>query len=725
MPEFSSVSRWPLALLLLCTLLSARDMTPLMAGQSDDIKKDQPAAAADRPHDGLAAIALPDQDEDHDRLFRSLHGAHMLAEAGAGYEAARVLAALAMRVGDTEPGQQAQHLLESWGLTVEDVRRGTPAAINGTIAKRMRGRGQDGAHTGHVRNLIELALYPAAARVLRGSVDDADPRQIERQWGEVLERYRVEPDLLLADEDEQRLIDVIQTGHARNQLLRQARVLRVFDEEAGELGRMLFDRLGHQRGPRERHSDNEFARWVERDRDEGDQRGPSTVELTRHVMRHAQELYEHSPEAARILARLVIAAGPKSPAAASARELADRKLPSAPNTLRQRFTATKDAGAEIFEARPQRVRSYQIELSDDAIELLREEPKDYVRGTFREGDDVYPDVGVRLKGSWGSFRMLDGRSKAAFTIKFNEFNKGQRFHGLRRIVLNNGIQDPTYMHEYIGYGLFRDAGVPAPRVAYANLSVNGERYGLYVQIEAITKDFLKRWFTDDGGNLYEGPPDVLEWRALDLDTNQARNNRNDLRLLVKTVERADDNDPWDSLQERVAAEKFALFLAMEQFVGHWDGYTQTNNYRMYNDPKTRQFVFFPHGADQLFEELGGSVFRSQGGILGRALLQTERGRERYVQALQRIVDQVWDEDAIRSRVAQVYPLIRPHVLSKQAKGRRNAHEFEDRVSRMLRFISFRRYAVAGQLRAADSGDSWRERRHHDGLPSFLHRSRDE
>jgi hypothetical protein len=696
-----------------------------MAGQPDDTDKNTNSAATDRANDGLAAIASADQDEDHDRLFRSLHGAHILAEAGAGYEAARVLAALAVRAGDTDPGREAQQLLESWGLTVEDVRRGTPAEINGTIAKRMRGRDQDGAHTGHVRNLIELRMYPAAARVLRGSVNDADPQQIERQWGEVLERYHVEPDLLLADGDEQRLIDVIQTGHARRQLLRQARLLRVFDEEAGELGRMLFERIAHRGREHERHRENEFARWVERDRDERGERGPSVNELTRHVSHHAHELYENSPEAARILAHLVIAAGPKSPAAVSVRELTERKMPRVANTLRQRFTATKDAGAEIFEAAPQRVRSYQLELSDDAIELLREEPKDYVRGTFREGDDVYPDVGVRLKGSWGSFRMLDGRAKAAFTIKFNEFNKGQRFHGQRRIVLNNGVQDPTYMHEYIGYGLFRDAGVPAPRVAYANLSVNGERYGLYVQIEAITKDFLKRWFTDDGGNLYEGPPDVLEWRALDLDTNQARNNRNDLRLLTKTIERADDNDPWASLEERVAADKFALFLAMEQFVGHWDGYTQTNNYRMYNDPTTRQFVFFPHGADQLFEELGGSVFRPQGGILGRALLQTEPGRERYVHALQQIADQVWDEDAIRSRVAHVYQLIRPHVLAKQAKGRRNAHEFEERVTRMLRFISFRRYAVAGQLRAADSGDSWRERRHHDGLPSFLHRSRDE
>ena len=88
--------------------------------------------------------------------------------------------------------------------------------------------------------------------------------------------------------------------------------------------------------------------------------------------------------------------------------------------------------------------------------------------------------------------MLDGNSKAAFTVKFNHFVKGQRFHGLRRIILNNAVQDPTYMCEYIGYGLFRDAGVPAPRIGYATVAVNQEPYGLYVQVEAVSKDFLQR-----------------------------------------------------------------------------------------------------------------------------------------------------------------------------------------------------------------------------------------
>ena len=77
--------------------------------------------------------------------------------------------------------------------------------------------------------------------------------------------------------------------------------------------------------------------------------------------------------------------------------------------------------------------------SASVIQQLHEDPKHYVRATFREGDDVYKEVGVRLKGGPGSFRMLDGNSKAAFTVKFNHFVKGQQFHGLRRIVLNNAV----------------------------------------------------------------------------------------------------------------------------------------------------------------------------------------------------------------------------------------------------------------------------------------------
>src|SRR5207249_5753789 len=61
--------------------------------------------------------------------------------------------------------------------------------------------------------------------------------------------------------------------------------------------------------------------------------------------------------------------------------------------------------------------------------------KKNVLATVREGDRVYTNVAVHLKGHLGSFRPVD--SKPAFTLNFDKNAKGQRFHGLQKIHLNN------------------------------------------------------------------------------------------------------------------------------------------------------------------------------------------------------------------------------------------------------------------------------------------------
>ena len=55
---------------------------------------------------------------------------------------------------------------------------------------------------------------------------------------------------------------------------------------------------------------------------------------------------------------------------------------------------------------------------------------------------------------------------------FNQFTAGQRFHGLTKIMLNNTVQDPTYINERLCTALFREAGVPAARVTHARVWLN-------------------------------------------------------------------------------------------------------------------------------------------------------------------------------------------------------------------------------------------------------------
>ena len=74
-------------------------------------------------NDDLPVLVLTGSEDDHHRMNEAIHGAHALAEVGAGYEAARVLAAIALQVRDSDLGNEAVHLLNEWGLTVNPVRQ--------------------------------------------------------------------------------------------------------------------------------------------------------------------------------------------------------------------------------------------------------------------------------------------------------------------------------------------------------------------------------------------------------------------------------------------------------------------------------------------------------------------------------------------------------------------------------------------------------------------------
>lgn len=87
----------------------------------------------------------------------------MLVDLGAGYEAARVLAAIAGRADDTDFGNQARHVLNEWGITIDLVRGGDVKDINAKIANTRQKMHRRHSNVAHVRNLIGLGLYAEAA----------------------------------------------------------------------------------------------------------------------------------------------------------------------------------------------------------------------------------------------------------------------------------------------------------------------------------------------------------------------------------------------------------------------------------------------------------------------------------------------------------------------------------------------------------------------------------
>jgi hypothetical protein len=223
------------------------------------------------------------------------------------------------------------------------------------------------------------------------------------------------------------------------------------------------------------------------------------------------------------------------------------------------------------------------------------------------GTGEFPAIGVSLKGGYGSFRNQLDTQKPALKLDLDAFEP-RRWRGLRKVQLNNGVQDQTFAREYLTYALFRAMGVPAPRVSYARVWLDDEYFGLYTQVEPVDADFLEAWFGDGSGHLLEaayGPDfDPGEEVLFEYDggPDEAAG-----RALVAEVSTLLATSPWDeatcaTLRTMVDLDGFMANMAVEAAVWHWDGYWTENNYYLYEDPATGLLHILPHGTDQTWTD---------------------------------------------------------------------------------------------------------------------------
>jgi spore coat protein CotH len=264
------------------------------------------------------------------------------------------------------------------------------------------------------------------------------------------------------------------------------------------------------------------------------------------------------------------------------------------------LSAPADPSDELFAA--ENLVRFDLDLPADSLRKLEQSPYEYAPGRLRYREQTLASIGVRLKGE-SSFRELG--DKPAFRLKLDEFLSGQRLFGLKRLTLNNDVQDPSSRSQSLAYRLFRKAGMPAPRCNHALVYVNGEYYGLYSNVETEDKAFLARWFASNEGNLYEeAGSDLVPGSAsgFDLETNEGQDDRSDLEALTDALARATPADFSEVVGQEIDLDRYLSFAALEALAGGEDGYSyvlgKPNNFRLYRDPSTQRFSFLPWGLDR-------------------------------------------------------------------------------------------------------------------------------
>jgi spore coat protein H len=323
------------------------------------------------------------------------------------------------------------------------------------------------------------------------------------------------------------------------------------------------------------------------------------------------------------------------------------------------------------------VRVFDLRISEAALSQLAQSPRAYVTAELKEGETLLTNVAVRLKGV-SSFRSI--QQKPSFAIKFDEFVEGQTYRGLKKLMFNNSVQDRTYVSELLATQLFQEAGLAASRVTHARMRLNGRDLGLYVVVEAMNKDFLKRHFGSGKGNLYEAFLQDVDGR-LELDNGEDES-RADIQALCAACAIEDAAARWQRLDEVLDVKSFVAFVAMEMLTTHWDGYAiHFNNYRLYHDPDTGRMVFIPHGLDSLFRRPDCAIEPPLTSLVGTAVLTTPQGRKLYDQTIRKLAKEVFKPSAILERMDEALTKLRRAGLerSEMAMIERYAEVMRQRI----------------------------------------------
>jgi hypothetical protein len=244
----------------------------------------------------------------------------------------------------------------------------------------------------------------------------------------------------------------------------------------------------------------------------------------------------------------------------------------------------------------------------------------YVHADLEFNGHLLPDVAVRYKGN-GTYLQSAQQLKRPFKVDLNEFVKGQKLGGVAKLNLHNSVMDASWMNEALAYRLYRDAGVPAPRVGFArvrlsvpNLHTN-TMLGLYTLVENIDSSFAEEHFgTRKGVILKPSTPQLFNYLGDDWEKYKATydpktpvyaSQAKRLIAFARLLTESDDRAFAAAAAGFVDFDEVSRFLAVTVWISTLDSILgMGQNFVIYLHPKTQKFQLLPWDLDHAFGQFG-------------------------------------------------------------------------------------------------------------------------
>lgn len=272
---------------------------------------------------------------------------------------------------------------------------------------------------------------------------------------------------------------------------------------------------------------------------------------------------------------------------------------------------------------------------------------------------TYPDVGVRIRGNTSYTSLPVGSQKFSLKVELDVLHPGQTLYGYDELNLNNGFRDPTFTREVV-YNNYVAQFIPNPRANHVVLSLNGENWGVYINVQQPDKRMLRDYFTNaDGlrvvcanqpngpGLRYNGPnPSGYAIYQINNDGGLA-----DPWGALIAVTDALSNFPlgnWAAIDQRFAIDPSIWSVVLENALTDDDSYVNKGcDFLTYRDPLDGRMHLLQRDANETFSQVAWSPTRNFG-LLARPvmnrLLSVPELRQRYFSHYRRVLqDMQWSQ----------------------------------------------------------------------------------
>jgi spore coat protein H len=385
---------------------------------------------------------------------------------------------------------------------------------------------------------------------------------------------------------------------------------------------------------------------------------------------------------------------------------------------------TAEATSDDF-YRPDEVQSVNLRVDKADLERMRAALPERiaVKASFRWRDISLDNVAIRYKGNSSSHPAQ--KHKRSFLIKFNEYDGDQRFLGLRRASLDNGVQFGSLLSEPIITEILRDQGVVTHRCNYARLFLNDEYQGVYVNVERIDESFIEHHLPDPNGLLFKvdegGPGGNLQFigddpadyaRAFEPQTKSAAKGQQQLVDFIKLINQSDKSEFAANLEAKLETDDFLRTTAVLLLAGAFDQLTgwHPHNYYLYHDGRHDRWRYLPWDLDVGFSEVAFEKIQvladwnaawPAAGQLPNPLLDRIVADpallKRYRDIASDILERHFEPERLCAKIDANYALIKADLATDPFPHRRvttpGEETYDDIVASMKQFVR-KRYATA-------------------------------